>query len=125
MKLCITFLCNSCAILPYSFYSVSHCQTITVNPLSRFLKTTLCIIICLQMSQESQESEAEFLEAEEGSNVGEEDGESCQSPQSKSPYDDSDGDVDYNPAKDDDAGDDSDSDKDDEFEDLLSNPNIP
>ena len=77
------------------------------------------------MSQESQQSEAEFSEAEEGSNVGDEDGESRQSPQSESPYDDSDGDMDYNPAKDDDAGDDSDSDKDDELEDLLSNPNIP
>ena len=77
------------------------------------------------MSQESQQSEAEFSEAEEGSNVGDEDGESRQSPQSESPYDDSDGDVDYNPAKDDDAGDDSDSDKDEELEDLLSNPNIP
>ena len=77
------------------------------------------------MSQESQESEAEFSEAEEGSNVGDEDSESRQSPQRESPYDDSDGDVDYNPAKDDDAGDDSDSDKDDKLEDLLLNPNIP
>ena len=77
------------------------------------------------MSQKSQQSEAEFPEAEEGSNVNDEDGESRQSPQSESPYHDSDGDVDYNPAKDDDAGDDSDSDKDDELEDLLSNPNIP
>ena len=69
------------------------------------------------MSQESK-SEAEFSEAEEGSNVGDDDGESRQSPQSQNPYDDSDGDVDYNPDKDDDAGDDSDSDKDDELEDL-------
>ena len=75
------------------------------------------------MSQESQQSEAEFSEAEESSNVG--DGESRQCPQSESPYDDSDRDVDFNPDKDDDAGDDSDSDKDDELEDLLSNPNIP